>query len=276
MREEPQNVDAPATPAPAGDKPATAEGADGVQNTGDEAPPATPEAKPEEEVTPEQAAKRQSRRFERRLDKAYRERAEAQARAELAEKRIAELSQPKQPEGAPKLEDFDYDPEKYADAKAEFAKTQAQKAFEAKQREEYAQREQAQILVGWEEKAAKAEDKYDDFTEVVGDLKPSNPLIAAIMEADNGPDIAYYLGKNVKEAQRIASLPLRSQLREIGKLEAKLLAQVEKPKAPSKAPAPITPLTGAAPVVSDVPTEQDDTKEWIRKRNKQIYGNRRF
>ena len=39
------------------------------------------------------------------------------------------------------------------------------------------------------------------------------------MEAENGDDIAHYLGKNPKEAHRIAQLHPRSQIREIGKLE---------------------------------------------------------
>jgi hypothetical protein len=256
-----------------------------AQNNGAEATPATPEAKPEEkpegekpegEVTPEQAAKREGRRFERRLDKAYRQRAEALARAELLEKQLAEVRQPKAPEGAPKLEDFDYDPEKYAAAKADFAKSQAQKEFETKQREQVNKQAQAKLLTEWEEKVSRAEDKYDDFAEVVGDLQPTNPLISAIMEAENGEDIAYHLAKHPKEAQRIANLSPFSAAREIGKLEAKLASKPEKPQTPSKAPAPITPLSGAAPVRTDVPNENDDTADWIRKRSKQVHGNRRF
>ena len=277
MREEPQNVDTPAAPeVPAGAKPATAEGADGVQNNGEEAPPATPEAKPEEEVTPEQAAKREGRRFERKLDKAYRKAAEAQARAELAEKRIAELTQPKPPAGEPKLEDFDYDPEKYAAAKVEFAKSQSQKEFEAKRRDETVKQARQRLVESWAEKAEKGADKYDDWESVVGEVTPGNPLSDSIMDAENGHDIAHYIGTHPKEAERLMKLQPLSLIREIGKLEAKLLAEAEKPKAPSKAPAPITPLTGAAPVVSDAPSEQDDTKEWIRKRSRQVHGNRRF
>jgi hypothetical protein len=66
-----------------------------------------------------------------------------------------------------------------------------------------------------------------------------------------------------------------AQIREIGKLEHRLAAEPPKPKTPSKAPAPITPLTGTAPVVSDVPTESDDVGAWIKKRNKQLYGQRK-
>jgi len=274
LKEEPE---APAaSPPPA--EPAKAPEAK-TQNTGDEATPATPEAKPEqEEVTPEQAAKREGRRFERRLDKAYRQRAEALARAELLEKRLAEIetriAAPKAVEGEPKLEQFDYDPEKYAAAKAEFAKTQAQKEFEARQRESQEKQARQKLLADWEEKAERALDKYEDFNDLVGNLEPNNPLITAIMEADNGEDIAYHLAKNPKEAQRLLKLSPTSQLREIGKLEAKLASKPVELKAPSKAPAPITPLTGQAPVVTDTPSDEDDTATWIRKRTKQVHGRR--
>ena len=94
------------------------------------------------------------------------------------------------------------------------------------------------------------------------------------VEAENAEDVAYYLGKNPKEAERIVSLPTLSQVREIGKLEAKLLAEPAKPKTPSKAPAPITPLTGAAPVTTDVPSENDEIGTWIKRRSKQVHGKR--
>ena len=260
-------------PAASDPKP-SAEVAKDVQNTGAEATPAKPDAKPEEEVTPEQAAKRDGRRFERKLDKAYRERAEARAKADLLEKRLAALEAPKAPEGEPTLEKYDFDPEKYAAAKAEYAKTQAAKEFEAKQKTEAQKQAHQKLISGWEEKVAKGEDKYDDWQEKVGDIQPNAPFIAALMEADNGEDIAHYLGSTPKEAQRIAQLPPLSQVREIGKLEAKLLSEPVKPKAPSKAPAPITPLTGTASLATDVPSEEDDTAAWIRKRQKQVHGKR--
>ena len=255
---------------------APAEGGAPAQDIGGQAPPATPEAKPEEAATPEQAAKREGRRFEKKLGTAYRKLGEAQARAEQAEKRLAELEKPKTLEGEPRLDQFDYDPEKYATAKADYARAQAGKDLEAKQRAENVKQQHQKLLSGWEEKVTRAEDKYDDFQETVGELQPNSPFIAAIMEAENGEDIAYHLGKHPKEAERIARLSPLSQVREIGKLEATLLAKPVTPKAPSKAPAPITPLSGAAP--SGDSGSLDDMnmpdKEWLAKRNKQVHGKR--
>ena len=243
------------------------------QNKAEEATAAEPEGdKPE--PTPEEVEKRrESRRFERRIDKLHRAAAEAKARAELAEKRLSEMSQPKAAadDAAPKLEQFDYDPEKYAAAKAEYATKKAEKEWTEKQRTEATKKHQESLVSSWEEKAEKAADKYDDFEEVVGKLSPDNPFTQAIMEADAG--LAYYLAKHPKEVERLSELPtVSARIRELGKLEAKLAAEPEKPKAPSKAPAPIKPLSGAGNVASDAPSEEDDMKTWMRKRNKQVHG----
>jgi len=275
----PAVVEAPAvlvsTPKPV-EKPAAAESVTiDAQNIEEQAPSAKPEGETPEEVTPEQEAKRAGRRFERKLDKAYRQRAEAQARAELLEKQLADArtaASPAKAEGEPTLAQFDYDPEKYATAKAEFAAKKAEKDLGDKQRTEAHKAERKRLVSAWEEKVDRAQDKYEDWADVVGELQPDSPFTAAMMEADNGEDIAHYLGKHPKEAERIVKLSPMSQIREIGKLEAKLALTPEKPKTPSKAPAPITPLTGAAPVSSAEPSEQDGLGIWMKKRNKQVHG----
>ena len=253
---------------------APAEGDSAAQDTGDQATPAKPEGDEPEKITPDQAAKRESRRFERRIDKAYRERAEALARAEILAKQLAEVQKPTPPQGEPKLEQFDFDPEKYATAKAEFAKTQAQKEFVEKQRTESGKQEYQALVSTWEEKAERGADKYDDWQQKVGTLTPNTALVAAIMEADNGEEVAYYLAKHEKEANRIAQLPPRQCVFQLGLLAAKLAATPEKPKAPSKAPAPITPLAGVAQAAQAEPSEQDDMATWVKKRNKQLAAKR--
>jgi len=250
------------------------------------APTANPEAKPEEaeatpqasEDTPEQAAKRELMRQRRKLERAYRQKAEAEGRLSLREKELEELrNKAKAPpiEGEPTLAQYDYDPEKYAAAKAEFAKTQAAKEFETKQRTETQKQAHQKLVSDWEDKAERGAEKYDDWHEKVGELQPTAPFVAALMEADNGDDIAHYLGSNPKEAERIAKLPPLAQVREIGKLEAKLLATPPKAAAPSKAPAPIAPLKGTGNTASAAPSEEDSIGEWIQKRQKQVHGKRR-
>lgn len=256
--------------------PAASETPTPAQNKGPEASPATPEAKPEDEVvTPDVAAKREGRRYERRMKEAYRRIGEQEARAKAAEERAVQLEQQfkaKAPESEPKLEQFDYDPEKYATAKADYAKAQAKKEVAAEQREAASKAEHQKLLAAWEEKADRGADKYEDFAEKLGNLDPANPVHAAIMDADNGEDIAHHLLITPKVSQSLVGMPVWKQLKEIGKLEAKLAQKPVEPKAPSKAPAPITPLTGTAPTVTNEPSETDDVRDWIRKRNKQVHG----
>lgn len=248
-----------------------------VQNTGDEATPAAPEGeKPEAAPTPEQEAKRKQNRLDRKLDKAFRQRAEAQAKADFLEKQLAEeraKNSPVQNDGKPTLAQFDYDPEKYADAVAKYATDKAATEAKAKHQEETGKQFQQKLVSDWDEKVARAEDKYDDWQKKVGDLTPNSPFTAAIMEAENGEDIAYYLGTHPEEARRIVSLHPLSQAREIGKLEAKLLSEPQKPQLPSSAPVPIKPVGGSSsPATKRLMDMSQD--EFDKKRKAQIAARR--
>jgi hypothetical protein len=264
---------APAAPSPAA--PAPAEGEQPAQNTAEQAPATAPEGdKPDTDESPDK--QRGSRRFERRLNRAFKEAAEAKARAELYEKQLQEFKAKSAPEAdpsAPRLEQYD-DIEKYAQAKAKFEADKVLRDHQTKQQTEAQKQAQAKLTESWEVAAERGETKYPDFADVVGDLKPDAPWSAAVMRVENADDVAYHLGKDLKEARRIIALPPFEQLIEIGRLSAKLAAEPPKAKTPSKAPAPITPLKGAAPVVSDVPSDSDDMKAWIAKRQKQVHGKR--
>lgn len=244
-------------------------------------PAATPDAKPEapkapaaEEESAESIAKREAMRARRKTEKAWRAKAEAEGRAELYRKELESLRTPKPVEGEPTLAQFDYDPEKYATAKAEFVKNQTQKELQAKSQEQASKQYREELSSKWEDHVDQAATKYPDFAEIVGELTPDTSFTAAIMDCENAADVAYHLGKNPKEAERIAQLRPLSQVREIGIVSAKLLAEPPKAKTPSKAPAPIVPLSGTAPVVSDKPLPSDDDETWIRKRSAQVHRRR--
>ena len=264
-------VAVPQTQAPIAPPPAPpAEVASSGQNPAEQAPAtdATPE---KAEVTDEQPEKRSQSRFERRLSKAYRKYGEEKARADFLEKQLNEFKAPKAhpQEGTPRLEQFD-DIEKYADAKAEWAKSNAVRDFEAKQRTTAQQAQQQRLVTQWEEKATAAEVKYDDFDEVVGEIKPTHPLTVAIMREENGADVAYHLGKNPKEAMRIAALDPMDQILAIGRLAAKLSSEPPVAKQPSKAPPPIAPVSGTAAAPIEEISPDDDMKTFIRKRERQL------
>ena len=250
-------------PTEGADAPKPAESETASPPDGEDKKSATPD--------PEADKRKEQRRFEKRINRLHQRAAEEKARADLLERRLAE-SQPKAPEdpGAPRLEQFDYDPEKYAAAKAEYAEKKALEKHTQAQRTQAERESVSRLVSSWEEKASAAEAKYDDFHEVVGELQPTNALTATIMDAENAGDVAYYLGKHLKEASRIAALPPLSAAREIGKLEAKLLAEAPKPKQPSKAPAPIDPLKGTGQVASATIGPEEEFQTFLKKRNAQL------
>ncbi len=90
------------------------------------------------------------------------------------------------------------------------------------------------------------------------------------IEASEAPGkILYHLAKNPDEAERIASLPLGQQAREIWKLE-QTLASAKPPVKPSAAPEPIKPLGGSKAVSGDEMPDPNKNggKDWLDWRNR--------
>lgn len=221
-------------------------------------------------ATPEQAAKKGQARLERKLNRLYRERAEAVARADLLQAQLQ--SRPvEQPKGRPKFEDFNYDPEKFATAIAEFERGNAITEYESKRQKDAQDAQQKALSESWRTKVERGDTKYDDFDSVVGDLKPVKPWSAAIIQAENGEDVAYFLGKNTKEAQRIDALDPLSQILEIGRISATLAAAPAQKPNISKAPKPIDPLQGTTGGAKGEP-DPNDTEKWVKWRQKQVHG----
>lgn len=110
-----------------------------------------------------------------------------------------------------------------------------------------------------------AREIYTDYDVVAQNpaLPITDAMAEVIKDSDQGPDIAYYLGKNPKEALRIATLSKTRQAVEIGKLEDRLSkpAPIKKPP-----PAPINPVTGSSiGTVAKDPSKMSD-KEWFAAR----------
>lgn len=237
---------------------------------------ATPEKeeKPSEETTEKDPEKQSSRRFERRIDRAHRRAAEAQARAELLERQLAELkaqATPKTVANAPRMEDFT-DVQEYAKAYANFEKDQALKDYQAKQQEAQAKAHQEKLNQDWEGQVSKAMQKYEDWDEVVGEIKPTTPWAVAMMRAENGADIAHHLGSHPTEAKTLMQLDPYSQVMEIGRLSVKLSQPPkEAVKAPSSAPRPITPVQPEAKRSGDE-IRPDQPYEEYRKVGNKLFG----
>lgn len=222
--------------------------------------------------TPEQAETRKvQERIQRGINKATRRYYAEKARADLLVQQLNEAHSrqqpPQQDNAAPRLEQFDYDADRYAKAYAEY---ETKKTLNTRHAQALHQQQQAQIQLlqtDWETKVTKAESKYEDFDEIVGELQPTTPWAVAIMEADNGADVAHYLGTNLGEAKRIMALPPHKQHLEIGRLSAKLEMTPFAPKTPSRAPAPIKPVGGKSGGSSDLPQDSDDIATWMKKEN---------
>ena len=178
------------------------------------------------------------------------------------EQRKWERDRPQTPVVVPPIEQFET-VDAYADA---LALQKAEKLLI----ERDTKKQQSDILEAYHEKEEDARSKYDDFEQVA--YNPSiriTPMMAeAIQSSEAGPDVAYYLGANPKEAERISRLSPISQAKEIGKLEAKLVSDPPV-KRTSSAPAPISPVTakgsGSAAYDTTDPRSMKTmtTTEWI-------------
>lgn len=176
--------------------------------------------------------------------------------------RAAETQARKAPVEIPPIEQF-ASPEEYADLLAE------RKAEELLARREQA-RAQSEIIESYHDKEEEARNKYDDFEQVAYNpkLPITNEMAQTIQSSDVGPDMAYYLGSNPKEAERISRLSPLQQAKELGKIEAKL-ADNPVVKKTSSAPAPIAPITARSTGSSATDTTDPraiksmTTSEWI-------------
>ena len=118
-----------------------------------------------------------------------------------------------------------------------------QKAEELIAKREAAKQHSA-ILESYQDLEEEARAKYDDFEQVAYNpkLPITNVMAETIQSSDIGPELAYYLGSNPKDAERISRMTPLGQAKEIGKIEAKLAAEPPV-KRTTSAPAPISPVT---------------------------------
>ena len=143
---------------------------------------------------------------------------------------------PSAPQEIPPADQFE-SVDAYAQALAE---KKAQELLQQREQE----RQQTELLESYAEREEAARDKYEDFEQVVYNpsLRITTVMAQTIQASDIGPDIAYHLGANPKEANRIAQLPPFLQAKEIGKIEAKLADNPPVVRKPTKAPDPIAPV----------------------------------
>jgi hypothetical protein len=248
----------------------------------------SPEGEDSEPDEDEQAAEQPRRKggFQRRIDKLVREKRELEARLAALEQRLAggEHKPPageaadgtKQTpaasdhaDGKPRPEDFDTY-EAYTEALTDWK-------LEQRERQRAQQEAERRVFDSWMARIEAARREHPDFDEVVdSDVPVSEAMQRAILESDQGAEVAYWLGKHPEEAARIAKLSPIAAIREIGRIEASLAkpSPSPKPKATvTRAPKPVSPVSGgkaggSASVYDDSLAE--DYTAWERARRAEL------
>lgn len=100
---------------------------------------------------------------------------------------------------------------------------------------------------------------------------PGTPIGDVIMDSAVGPQLALYLAENEAEVRRIIALHPLTQLRELGKIEAKYEQAAAAPAVPavpvvSKAPAPVRPIAGTPAASTPDPKTMSSVAEWRKHR----------
>jgi hypothetical protein len=145
----------------------------------------------------------------------------------------------------------------------------------AKQAEEGRAKESvAKAQATFMERINKAAETDPGILEIMEDrtLPVSQTMAEIIRESEVAPKILRHLSANRAEGMRIAQLSPLAAARELGRIEAKIMAAPAPtpPNRISQAPAPITPLTPTG--VTEIDLDKVPIGDFMKKRNAQQYG----
>lgn len=236
----------------------------------------------EQSATPEASEEPKPRRnrAEERIHALTKEKYDAQRQTQALQQQIAELQQyvqqqqqPTVVDDIPKLQDFDYDENKYQQALAQWSQSQrTQWEKEQQEREQQAamQQKAMQRQATLQQTVAKGVEKYPDFALKVFDrnlpsLADVSPVaFEAMMDSEAGADIAYHLASNPQEVYAFDGISPTQAIRKMVQLEAKF----QKKQAPNVPPPPPSRVSGNSEAAENL---QDlSTAEWIERRNRQL------
>ena len=244
------------------------------------APPEVPEPDPQDAVQKRiNVVVRKQREAERRETAALaREKALQDRLDALAETKPAPVSTAEDGE-APKLEDFDSDAE-FARAYTDYNTKQIAKQTAQVIREELAQDRKARTEREAQEKvddqynsfAREGNKKYPDFEAVAlsPDMYDENGVVLnAVLNADNGIDIAHHLGQNPDVADEICQKATRNPMAaaiQLGQISAQLKAASA--IRASTAPDPVPSLKGSDAGGPPDPNKET-TEEFMARHNRE-------
>jgi hypothetical protein len=279
----PENIDANASqPTGATDvaKPTTVSEADS-------SPAAHPSEKPKPAKTGEQI----------RIDELTRRLRETERRYERVLRIAEERGQPpppppqqptqvsEQPKG---LKDFNFNDVAYREYLFAEAAKYATTVAEQKSREALQQQTAAQRRAAYEARESAFAATVEDFDEVT-DLGPdpehnarwacSEAMADAIYESEEGPALKYYLASNPDVAAKLARLSTVQAVKEMTRIEDRLVSERKKAPPVSQAPppAPTIEASGEAGARVDPTTAESDSlsdEQWAKLRKKQLQRKR--
>ena len=284
---------------PAADDPAptAAETPETPEAVTQDSPPASDEDSEEKGPDQGQQAKRRDRtenRFKRLNDRARsleRENAELRGRVDTLQEMMQgrqssnTSSQETPPSTRPRRDAFE-DEETYLDAVEDWRDHKLETALAAQRQDiervqERMQAEQTQTT--YAERLETARQRYSDYDDVVetADVTVNDDVTGAILDSEVGPEIVYYLAQHPDEAVQLNAMRSPVALgRALGKIEAKLLppssetdtSQESPPSSepPSRAPEPITPVSGTTPGNVNRPTDQLPYRDYRARRLKEL------
>jgi hypothetical protein len=218
--------------------------------------------------------------IDKRISKLVWEREEAKRREVEATRRAAYfegLAQGKggEPQGAPEAKDGPPKQEQF-ETYDEYLRALTRHEIRtglAQERQKLTRELEArEVTGGFEKRVAEFRETHADFEAVAfaDDHQVSETMRDAIHNIPDGAAIAYWLGQNHEESNRIARLSPNHQILELGRISARLAAPPPAPKPQaSAAPAPITPVKAGGKAVEGL---SDDLPrgEWMRRRQEQV------
>lgn len=202
------------------------------------------ESAPADAETPEQVQVAVQKRINKEVSRRHKE----TRRADELQRKLDEVnSKPAEIEAknAPKLEDFDYDQEKFNEA-----------LIDHKVEVALSENQQRQAKAGADTRAKEATQTYeslvtemgkDDFYEVANNIPVlDSELVTELMSSKEGVEMIYHLGSHLDVADRIAGMSPMQAMSELGRISATMSAPVS--IKPSAAPDPIEPLNSGGSI----------------------------
>lgn len=217
----------------------------------------------QEEVEPEDKPKKKKSGYVRKLEKKDELIAAKDREIELL-KQLAEKGNPKDKAEPKKVADSSAKPNpdnfeshsEYVEALTEWKIEQKEQLKTQEKAENEAKQKAKEVGQAFKERLETFKEKHEDFDDLLEaatkpNLRLDEAAQHALIESEKSAEMLYELAKNIPELERISKLSPIQQIKELGKIEARLTSEpVKEPKKQSTAPAPISPIKAKGATVT--------------------------